>query len=226
MVSVNNTVLKQCFKLYDDYSTLYSNYSKIAYKYYKYYKENKDKKSSQESQDKLKEDVKKWLFSQSLESRLKICTVENEFFGKILYQMIFHYKLDKTIVFKPKKNFYISDEDNDEFSKDVKENNFNQDENEINFPKNNNTNIKITKTNKDGKKTEAPKLGYSQASLEKFSKEEILLNNFGNFFTFFSFRGSYSLAIGNAKYNLENKRLEENAREDFLKSIIFFFGSS
>ena len=222
MVSVNNTVLKQCFKLYDDYSTLYSNYSKIAYKYYKYYKENKDKKSSQESQDKLKEDVKKWLFSQSLESRLKICTVENEFFGKILYQMIFHYKLDKTIVFKPKKNFYVSDEDNDEFSKDIKENNFNQDENEINFPKNNNTNIKITKTNKDGKKTEAPKLGYSQASLEKFSKEEILLNNFGNFFTFFSFRGSYSLAIGNAKYNLENKRLEENAREDFLKSIIFF----
>ena len=76
MVSVNNTLLKQCFKLYDD-TLSFTNYSKIAYKYYKYYKENKDKKSSQESQDKLKEDVKKWLFSQSLETRLKICTVES-----------------------------------------------------------------------------------------------------------------------------------------------------
>ena len=219
MVSVNNTLLKQCFKLYDD-TLSFTNYSKIAYKYYKYYKENKDKKSSQESQDKLKEDVKKWLFSQSLETRLKICTVENEFFGKILYQMIFHHKLDKTIVFKPKPLFYMNQENNEQFSKDIKENNFNKNENEINIPKNNNTKIKITKTNKDGKKTEAPKLGYSQASLENFSDEEIILNNFGNFFSFFSFRGSYSLACD--KNSLETKKIEENMKEDFLKNIIFF----
>ena len=219
MVSVNNTLLKQCFKLYDD-TLSFTNYSKIAYKYYKYYKENKDKKSSQESQDKLKEDVKKWLFSQSLETRLKICTVENEFFGKILYQMIFHHKLDKTIVFKPKPLFYMNQENNEQFSKDIKENNFNKNENEINIPKNNNTKIKITKTNKDGKKTEAPKLGYSQASLENFSDEEIILNNFGNFFSFFSFRGSYSLAYD--KNSLETKKIEENMKEDFLKNIIFF----
>jgi hypothetical protein len=60
MVSVNNIILKKCFDLYDD-SSIYSNYTKIAFKYHKYYKENKEKKFYQEP-DKLKEDVKKWLF--------------------------------------------------------------------------------------------------------------------------------------------------------------------
>ena len=61
MVSVSNSILQKCFKLYDD-SSAYSNYLSIAYKYNKIYKENKDKKIYQEN-DKLKEDVKKWFFS-------------------------------------------------------------------------------------------------------------------------------------------------------------------
>jgi len=158
MVSVNNIILKKCFDLYDD-SSIYSNYTKIAFKYHKYYKENKEKKFYQEP-DKLKEDVKKWLFSQSLESRMKICTVENEFLGKILYQMYFHYKLDKTIVFKTKLYFYKEDENTDEqFTKNItSENKIINNEKEINFPKINNNNIKVTKLNKDGKKNGSAKI--------------------------------------------------------------------
>ena len=224
MVSVNNMILKKCFDLYDD-SSIYSNYTKIAFKYHKYYKENKEKKFYQE-QDKLKEDVKKWLFSQSLESRMKICTVENEFLGKMLYQMYFHYKLDKTIVFKIKQYFYKEDENTeDQFTKNISnENNIINNEKELNFSKINNNNIKVTKLNKDGKKTEAPKLGYSQMSLNNFSDGEILQNNFGNFFGFYSFRGydNYTLASNNNKNYFEKKQIYENAEEDFLKQIIFF----
>ena len=224
MVSVSNILLKKCFELYDD-SSIYSNYSKIAFKYHKYYKENKDKKLSQEP-DKLKEDVKKWFFAQSLESRMKICTVENEFLGKMLYQMIFQYKLDKTINFKLKPLFYMDEENNNEqFNKNISDINNFDNGNEINFPKsNNNTKIKITKKNKDGKKIEAPKLGYSQMPLNNFSDIEILENNFGNFFSFFSFRqnGNYTLASGNNKNNLEKIKNLEIATEDLLKNIIFF----
>ena len=224
MVSVNNIILKKCFDLYDD-SSIYSNYTKIAFKYHKYYKENKEKKFYQEP-DKLKEDVKKWLFSQSLESRMKICTVENEFLGKILYQMYFHYKLDKTIVFKTKLYFYKEDENTDEqFTKNItSENKIINNEKEINFPKINNNNIKVTKLNKDGKKTEAPKLGYSQMSLDNFSEGEVLQNNFGNFFGFYSNREyeSYTLASSNNKNYFEKKQIFEKATEDFLKEIIFF----
>ena len=221
MVSVSNILLKKCFELYDD-SSIYSNYSKIAFKYQKHYKENKDKKLSQE-QDKLKEDVKKWFFSQSLESRMKICTVENEFFGKMIYQMIFHYRLDKTINFKLKQLFYQEEENNNnQFNQNISDlNNFNN-ENEINFPKGNNTNIKITKKNKDGKKIEAPKLGYSQMSLNNFSDIEILENNFGNFFSFFSFRENGNYTLSSNKNNFEKKKIIENATEDLLKNIIFF----
>ena len=145
MVSVNNTIIKKCFQLYDD-TSIYQNYSNIAYKYNKLLKDNKDKKSFQENPEKLREDVKKWLFSQSLESRLKICTVENEHYGKIIYQMIYQTKLDKSMNFKTKPNFFQSEDDTDtdeEFTKNInKINDYNKSENEI----------KITKTNKDGKK--------------------------------------------------------------------------
>ena len=216
MVSVSNIVLQKCFKLYDD-SSAYSNYLSIAYKYNKIYKENKDKKIYQEN-DKLKEDVKKWFFSQSLESRMKICTVENEFFGKILYQMILHTKLDKTIIFKPKENFFEGNENNNEqFTKNINNinniNNFNKSENDV----------KITKTNKNGKRVEAPKLGYSLTSLKDFNDDEIYLNNFGNFFGFYSNRGNYSLACtNNIKSNFEKIKMMEIGTEDFFNHIIFF----
>ena len=218
MVSVNNTIIKKCFQLYDD-TSIYQNYSNIAYKYNKLLKDNKDKKSFQENPEKLREDVKKWLFSQSLESRLKICTVENEHYGKIIYQMIYQTKLDKSMNFKTKPNFFQSEDDTDtdeEFTKNInKINDYNKSENEI----------KITKTNKDGKKTEAPKLGYSQMSLNEFSEEEITQNNYGNFFTFFSRREGYTLATNNNNINNKNninKKIEESMIEDFLKNIIFF----
>ena len=220
MVSVSNIILKKCFNLYDD-SSLYANYSKIANNYSRQYKIIKDKKFSQENQDKLKEDVKKWLFAQSLESRMKICTVENELFGKLLYGMYFHSKLDKTMCFKPKSDFLVMEEDNNNnepFTKNINNlDNFNKNKDEINYPKNNND-IKITKTNKNGKKTEAPKLGYSQSSLSEFSDEEILQNNFGNYFKFFSSRGgSYTLATPNNNNNIKNSGVE-----DLFKNIIFF----
>ena len=207
MVSLSNILLQKCFQLYED-SNLYQNYSKISYKYFK---ENNNKKSLQENQDKLKEDVKRWLFSQSLESRLKICTVENEFYGKLLYQMIFQTKLDKTINFKPKADFFQEEKNIDEeFSQNISDlNSYNKNENEI----------KVTKTKKDGKKIEAPKCGYSQMTLNEFKEEEILMNNFANFFTFFSFRGSYTLA-GNGTNN--KNKINEIGMEDFLKNIIFF----
>ena len=212
MVSVSNIILQKCFKLYDD-SSIYSNYSSIAHKYYKIYKENKDKKIYQEN-DKLKEDVKKWLFSQSLESRMKICTVENEFFGKILYQMIYYTKLDKTINFQPKENFYENENNNEQFTKSINNlNNLNKSENSV----------KITKTSKNGKKVEAPKLGYSQSSLDEFSDDEVLLNNLGNFLSFCSHRGNYTLATSNnLKNNFEKLKMMETGTEDFFKNILFF----
>ena len=73
-----------------------------------------------------------------------------------------------------------------------------------------NTDIKITKTKKNGKKTEAPKLGYSQSSLEGFNNEEILTNNLGNFLTFQSFRGNYSLPRSNEYSNLYNDNNSNN----------------
>ena len=228
MVSVNPEVLKKCFNLYEDQS-LYNNYSKIANKYYKLYKENNSKKNSSDFQEKLREEVKKWLFNQSLENRMKICTVENELYGKILYRMIDLKKSDKTMLFKPKPYFFPDLEENSEqFTSNLNNmNDYNYNhktEDGIFYPPKN-TDIKITKTNKNGKKTEAPKLGYSQSSLEGFNNEEILTNNLGNFFTFQSFRGNYSLPGSNEYsnlYNSENQKMIELCSEEFINNIIFF----
>ena len=228
MVSVNSKLIKNCFTLYEDQS-LYNNYLKIASKYYKLYKENnKDKKYSSDNQDKLREDVKKWIFNQSLENRMKICTVENEFFGKILYQMISHKTIDKSILFRPKKNFFSSvEENNEQFTKNIiNQNDYNYNEkidDGMAYPTNN-TNIKITRTNKAGKKTEAQILGYSQANLDCFKNEEIFQNNFGNCFTFQSYRKNFSFREPNENQNEYNERQKmiELCSENFLNNIIFF----
>ena len=228
MVSVNPDILKKCFNLYEDQS-LYNNYSKIANKYYKLYKENNNKKNSSDFQEKLREEVKKWLFNQSLENRMKICTVENELYGKILYRMIDLKKSDKTMLFKPKPYFFPElEENNEQFTtnlNNINDYNYNQKtEDGFFYPPNNN--VKITRTNKNGKKTEAPKLGYSQSSLEGFNNEEILTNNLGNFFTFQSFRGgNFSLPGSNEYSNLhnnENQKIIELCSEEFINNIIFF----
>ena len=224
MVSVNNNLLKDCFNLYGNQS-LYNNYSKIANKYYKSYKENKDKKYYT-NQEKLREDVKKWLFSQSLETRMKICTVENEFYGKSLYQMLLYTKMDKSMLFKPKLCFFNDEDDNNnQFSKNITNinnfNNFNtKGEDRFIYPSNN-TNIKLTKTNKAGKKTEAPKLGYSQSPLNEFKDEEIKHINFGNYFTFQSYR-NLSLPEANNINNYEKQNIIDISTEDLINNIIFF----
>ena len=222
MVSVNNNLLKDCFNLYGNQS-LFNNYSKIANKYYKLYKENKDKKYSTDNQDKLRDDVKKWLFSQSIETRMKICTVENEFYGKSLYQMFLHTKVDKTMLFKPKTCFFNDEEDNNnQFSKNITNiNNFNKVEDDFIYPLNN-TNIKLTRTNKSGKKTEAQKLGYSQSSLKDFKDEEIKYINFGNYFQFQSYRYFNLSEPNNNMNNNERQKMIDIGTEDLFNNIIFF----
>ena len=223
MVSVNNNLLKDCFNLYGNQS-LYNNYSKIANKYYKSYKENKDKKYYT-NQEKLREDVKKWLFSQSLETRMKICTVENEFYGKSLYQMLLYTRMDKSMLFKPKQGFFNDEDDNNnQFSKNITNinnfNNFNtKGEDGFIYPSNN-TNIKLTKTNKAGKKTEAPKLGYSQSPLNEFKDEEIKHINFGNYFTFQSYR-NLSLPEANNVNNYEKQNIIDISTEDLINNLNF-----
>ena len=226
MVSVNNNLLKECFNLYGNQS-LFNNYSKIANKYYKLYKENKDKKYSSDNQEKLRDDVKKWLFSQSIETRMKICTVENEFYGKSLYQMFLHTKFDKTMLFKPKLCFFNDEEDNNnQFSKNITNinnfNNFNTKiEDELIYPSNN-SNIKLTRTNKAGKKKEAPKLGYSQSSLNEFKDEEIKYINFGNYFQFQSYRNFSLSEPSNNKNNYERQKMIDICTEELFNNIIFF----
>ena len=220
MVSVNHIILKNCFNFYGDQS-LYNNYCKIENQYYKLYKEYKDKKYSSNNQDKLKEDVKKWLFNQSLESRMKICTVENELFGKILFQMFYYYKTDRSMLFKPKPIFFSDDECQFEKKTDIL--NYNgKNENEMICPSNN-TNIKVTRTNKSGKKMEAPILGFSQSSLKDFKDEEIRDINFGNYFSFQSYRGNFSLSsFNNCSNNNEEQKKNDLIIEDFFENIIFF----
>ena len=60
------------------------------------------KKYKNISKDKLREEVKNWFFKQTLENRIKICTVENEFFSQIIYQMFLLTKNDNTVKFYPK----------------------------------------------------------------------------------------------------------------------------
>ena len=219
MASVNHNILKNCFNCYGDQS-LYNNYCKIENQYYKLYKEYKDKKYY--NQDKLKEDVKKWLFNQPLESRMKICTVENELFGKILFQMFYYYKTDRSMLFKPKPNFYSDEENQFEKKTDVNNNYKIKNENEIIYPPNN-TNIKVTKTNKSGKKMDAPILGFSQSSLKDFKEEEIRDINFGNYFSFQSYRGNFSLSsLNNSSNNIEEQKKNDLIIEDFFENIIFF----
>ena len=216
MVSVNNSILYDCFNLYGDQS-LFNKYSEIANKYYELYEKNKDNKKLIKN---LKKNVKKWFFSQSLESRLKICTVENEFFGKFLYQMFVLFKSDNLIQFKPKSCFFNEDENDNGFTKEISNlDNFNSKTNECSICPPNNTNIKITKTNKAGKKTDAPKLGYSQSCLKDFSKEEIISNNFGNYFLFQSYRANFSLENDKAKEKMDDII---KLTEDLFSNIIYF----
>ena len=100
MVLINPFIIKEIFNNYSDTSS-FTNYEKICRDYYKlYFKLLKKLKSI--SKDKLCEEVKEWLFKQSLENRIKICTVENELFCQIIYQMYLYTDLDNSYKFCPK----------------------------------------------------------------------------------------------------------------------------
>ena len=73
-MSINPFIIKEILKTYSDKS--YMNYQKICKEYNHLY-HNTIKKMKDISKDKLRANVKKWFFEQSLESRIKLCTVEN-----------------------------------------------------------------------------------------------------------------------------------------------------
>jgi hypothetical protein len=94
---INPFLIKKILNSYTD-SSAFTNYQKISRDYYKLY--NKIlKKYNNSPKDKLKNEVKHWLFSQSLENRIKICTVENEFLCQIIYQMYLYTQSNKSTKF-------------------------------------------------------------------------------------------------------------------------------
>ena len=98
-MSINPFLIKEVLKTYSDKS--YMNYQKICKEYFHLY-HNTTKKLKDISKDKLRANVKNWFFEQSLESRIKLCTVENEFICQIIYQMYHYTKTDKSTKFIPK----------------------------------------------------------------------------------------------------------------------------
>ena len=99
-LSINPFIIKESFSSYSD-SSSFSNYQKICKDYYKLHTKFQ-KKYTNTPKDKLRNEVKHWFFNQSLENRIKLCTVENEFFCQIIYQMFLHTKADNTVKFYPK----------------------------------------------------------------------------------------------------------------------------
>ena len=97
---INPFLIKNSFDKYTD-SSAFANYQKIAKDYYKLFNKFQKKLSSIQGVQLYKK-VKSWFFNLSLESRLKICTVENELFCNIIYQMYLRTKYDKSIQFIPK----------------------------------------------------------------------------------------------------------------------------
>jgi len=121
-LSINPFIIKEVLSLYTD-SSSFQNQQKISRDYYKLYSKI-IKKYNNISKEKLRTDVKNWFFNQSLENRIKICTVENEFFCQIIYQMYLYTQLDKNTKFylKPEligineikeNNYFKNDNDNE-----------------------------------------------------------------------------------------------------------------
>ena len=101
---INPFLIKESFNKYSD-SNSFLNYQKIAKDYYKLYTKYEKKLNSIQPEN-LRTKIKTWFFNLSLESRIKICTVENELFSTIIYQMYLKTKNDKSIEFFPKSDLY------------------------------------------------------------------------------------------------------------------------
>ena len=124
---INPFLIKESFNKYTD-SSAFSNYEKIAKDYYKLYSKL-SKKLNNISGDQLRNKVKTWFFNLSLESRIKICTVENELFSTIIYQMYLRTINNKCIEFIPKSELteifeYKSDNIYKEFIEEMSSNEF------------------------------------------------------------------------------------------------------
>ncbi len=96
-ILINPFLIKEILNSYTD-SSSFANYQKISHDYYKLYSKIL-KKFNNYPKEKLRNEVKHWLFAQSLENRIKICTVENEFLCQIIYQMHLYTQNDKNIKF-------------------------------------------------------------------------------------------------------------------------------
>ena len=116
-ISINPFLIKEVLKTYSDKS--FMNHQKICKEYYHLY-HNTAKKMKDIKKDKLRSNVKNWFFEQSLENRIKLCTVENEFICQIIYQMYYYTKTDKSIKFIPKAELT----DNSEINQNNTLNNF------------------------------------------------------------------------------------------------------
>ena len=128
MVSISNSILinpfliKEMFNTYTD-SSSFANYENISRDYNKLY--NKIfPKFEKYSKEELRKKVNHWFFNQSLENRIKLCTVENEFVCQIIYKMYLLTEYDKTMKFTMKNELIDVYELNDINKNTKKENDF------------------------------------------------------------------------------------------------------
>ena len=96
-IQINPFLIKDILNTYTN-SSSFTNYQKISRDYNKLYSKI-IKKLNNYSKDQIRTKVKDWFFNQSLENRIKYCTVENEFLCQIIYQMYYDTQSDKTIKF-------------------------------------------------------------------------------------------------------------------------------
>ena len=94
---INPFIIKDVLNSYQDPSS-FSNYQKICKDYSKLYSKV-SKKLSETPKEKIRSDVKNWFFSQSLENRIKICSIENSFLCQMIYQMYLNVNIDKSMKF-------------------------------------------------------------------------------------------------------------------------------
>ena len=126
MVSISNSILinpfliKEMFNTYTD-SSSFANYENISHDYNKLY--NKIfTKFEKYSKEEVRKKVNHWFFNQSLENRIKLCTVENEFVCQMIYKMYLLTEYDKTLKFSMKNELIDVYELNDINKNTKKEN--------------------------------------------------------------------------------------------------------
>ena len=199
-MNVQIQILKNCFNKYDEPKS-FTYYQNNAKKYYKYYYTLINQKNNNINIDNLRKDIKKWLFNLSLEDRLKICTVENEFICKCFYQMYLTIEKDSTMEFRAKHNFYTNTEIMFQIQKNK---NFNEENNTKEKNENNNNNINLDSNNKGVKLIKISKNKKKESTVifpndnNNFTDDDKELIDF-NFSKYFQFKSS---KISGKKFNI------------------------